>query len=353
MCYLVTSAFFLTFFPPTVTVTILIKSQTIKASGTLQLPARQIAPITVSQSQTVSTTGKGHQDARSAIGYITFYNGLFTSQTVQAGTILTGNDGVQIITDQDAYISAANPPSFGYATVSAHALLKGVSGNIPSFDINEACCATAIKAVNTTSFYGGRNERDFSTVSTQDINKVSTLIIPTLNQSMQGALQTQVRENETLATLPCSPHIATDHQPGEEASTVQVIVSETCQGYAYSKTSFFSHIAAILSQQAVKELGSGYTRIGILHVTQISLSVTKNRVTITFTTQGAYRYALSDKTQSHIKQLLAGKQKKDALRILLSQPGINQAAITGIDDLAKLPKNPQDIKMSIIFLKSS
>src|SRR6266852_3468656 len=40
--YLVTSAFILTFFPPTVTVTLLTKSQTITATGIIQLPARQI-----------------------------------------------------------------------------------------------------------------------------------------------------------------------------------------------------------------------------------------------------------------------------------------------------------------------
>jgi hypothetical protein len=65
LSYLVTSAFITTFFPPTVTVTIMPTSQTLSLTGTFQL-GRLLQPITISQSQTVPTTGKGHQDARSA-----------------------------------------------------------------------------------------------------------------------------------------------------------------------------------------------------------------------------------------------------------------------------------------------
>jgi len=67
--------------------------------------------------------------------------------------------------------------------------------------------------------------------------------------------------------------------------------------------------------------------------------MTKTVVTIAFTSQAVFEYALSTQAQRQIKNLLAGKRKQDALRILLLHPGINQAVITGIDDLAKLPKD--------------
>src|SRR5207248_7333229 len=98
--------------PPIATITIIPKSQQVILNGTLQL-GRLLQPITISQSQTVATTGHGHQPAEQARGYITFYNGLFTSQTIAAGTILTGSDGVQISTDQEAIVPAANPPTWG------------------------------------------------------------------------------------------------------------------------------------------------------------------------------------------------------------------------------------------------
>src|SRR5947199_6353486 len=74
--------------PPIATVTIIPKSQQVTLNGTLQL-GRVLQPLTISQSQITVTTGKGHQDARSATGFITFYNGQLNNVTIAAGTILT------------------------------------------------------------------------------------------------------------------------------------------------------------------------------------------------------------------------------------------------------------------------
>jgi hypothetical protein len=106
-------------------VTIIPKSQTVTLTGSLQL-GRVLQPLTISQSQTTPTTGKGHQDAKQAQGAITFYNGQFSSQTISQGTIFTGSSGVQIITDQEAVVPATNPPIFGQVTISAHAINPGV-----------------------------------------------------------------------------------------------------------------------------------------------------------------------------------------------------------------------------------
>ncbi len=218
--------FYIILNPPIATVTIIPKSQSVTLTGTLQL-GRVLQPLTISQSQTVPTTGKGHQPARYATGYITFYNGLFTSQSVPAGILLTGNDGVQIITDQYATIPEASPPNLGYTLVSAHALYPGSSGNISAYDINQACCATAIKAVNTTSFTGGQDERNFQTVAKADIASVATPLKTTVMQSMQGALQGQVQPPEQLFILPCTPIVTSNHKSGQEATQVKVTVSET------------------------------------------------------------------------------------------------------------------------------
>lgn len=355
LCYLVSTAFITTFFPPTVTVTLLTKSQTVKATGIIQLQARAIPPITLIESQTVQTTGRRHQDARSAIGFITLYNGEFQSVTIPAGKTLTGNSGVTVITDQIATIPAANinPPTFGQVTVSAHAINLGQSGNIPSLDINTPCCFASVIAKNPEHFTGGQDERNFQIVTKKDIAGSASSLETNLAQSMRAALQTQQKQGEAFNILPCSPQVTTDHQPGEEAATVHITVSETCQGYAYSQASFFAQAATILSRRAGNELGSGYTRTGTLHVAPTSTRVTKNIVTITFTSQGVYGYVLSKQTQQHIKQLLTGKRKYDAERLLLALPGIQKAVINGIDDLAKLPKDPNAIYILVIIPISS
>jgi hypothetical protein len=96
--------------PLVATITIIPRSQQVTLSGTFQL-GRVLHPITISQSQTTQATGKGHQDAKAATGFITLYNGQFQIVTIAAGTILTGTSGIQVVIDQDASIPAANRQS--------------------------------------------------------------------------------------------------------------------------------------------------------------------------------------------------------------------------------------------------
>src|SRR5260370_18926505 len=62
--------------PFSVTVTFVAKPQQVALQGTLQL-GRDLNPLTVSQSQSVPTTGRGHHSARAATGFITFYTDQF------------------------------------------------------------------------------------------------------------------------------------------------------------------------------------------------------------------------------------------------------------------------------------
>jgi hypothetical protein len=354
LSYLVIAACITVFFPPVVTVTIIPESHVLTLTGTVQL-GRLLRPITLSQSQTVLTTGKGHQDARSAIGYITFYNGLFSSQTIAAGTIVTGADGVHIITDQEAGIPAANPPSLGYATVSAHAITQGTAGNIPSYDINEACCSTAIKAVNTTPFHGGQNERTFQTVAKADIASIAIPLKTTVAQSMQGAVTAQVNQHETLLVLPCSRAETADHNAGDEAKEVTVTVSQTCSAAAYNSQALEERVKSRLASLAATKLGPGYRLRGDVQVSVKKAIVTRTTtplVFLTFQAQGTWVYGLNAAGQQAIKSLIAGKPKQEALRELLALPGIAHASIrvTGIGDAARLPENIHNIHLVLYIL---
>jgi hypothetical protein len=174
--------------PQVATITIIPKSQFVTLSGTMQL-GRLLPPLTISQSQTTKTTGTGHQAAKQAYGYLKFYNGQFQSVTIAAGTIFTSASGVQISTDYDAVIPPANPPVFGQITIAAHAMKAGAGGNIPSFDINQACCAASVLAKNRNPFTGGQDERSYATVTQHDIHQLSTVLKTTIARSITGALQ--------------------------------------------------------------------------------------------------------------------------------------------------------------------
>jgi len=344
---------YLALHPFTATITIIPKSQQVILSGTLQL-GRLLNPITLSESQTVKTTGKGHQAARAATGYITFYNGSFSEQTVSAGTILTGSDGVQVVTDQQAFIPAESqtiPPALGNVTVSAHALIPGVRGNIPPGDVNQHCCFASLLAQNTRSFYGGQEERDFQTVAKTDIANAATPLKTILSSSIKRAFQGQLKEGEALLTLPCNPIISPDHQIGEEATRVTVSVSETCSAAAYNTDQLQRKALLLLSSQERRTLGARYSEVGSLHVTVTQATSRGTTPTLVFSSVSTWVYALSAKDQERIKALIAGKTKQEALQLLSSLPGIEHVAIAWRDD-TKLPKDTRYIHLVLLIQNS-
>jgi hypothetical protein len=342
------------FNPLIATVTILPKSQQVTLSGTMQL-GRVLAPLTISQSQTTPATGHGHQDAKQATGYITFYNGQLNTIFVPVGTLLTGNDGVQMRTDQDATIPASNLPQVGQTTVSAHAESVGTKGNIAAYDINQGCCATAIKAVNTNAFSGGQNERSYTTVTQKDIHSVSTVLKTTLTLSMQGALQGQLQPNEQLQLLPCTPTVTSDHPIGAEASSVKVTVSETCSAIAYNSQELAAKATSFLTTQAQQKTGTGYSLYGNIQVVVKQATVsstTPHLVFLSFHATGTWVYGISATAQQHIKNLIAGKPTQEAQTLLASMPGVESAAIrfSGFGDATRIPKATGYIHIMLIVV---
>ena len=192
-------------------------------------------PLTMQESRTIATTGRGHQNATYAHGTLTFYNGSFSDQFIPQNMLFTNANGVQIVTDAAVTIPAGNPPTYGEATIAAHALLSGIAGNIPSYSINTACCAPSVKAVNTNDFTGGTNARDYNIVTKQDINNGVTPLTQSLYNQEQHTLHAGLTPDAILLPLPCSSRVTTNHHAGDETASVTIHVSETCSALAYSQ----------------------------------------------------------------------------------------------------------------------
>lgn len=342
LLYLVTAAFITVFLPPVVTIMIVPKSQTIYLTGTLQL-GRLLQPITISQSQTVPTTGKGHQDAKVATGTVTFYNGLFTQQFVAQGTVYTGIDGVQIVTSQDAMIPPGNPTTgYGRVTVTAQAQQSGTSGNITAGDINITIHNGLL--VRNNLFHGGQDERNFQTVTKSDITNVATPLKANLAQSVNGALQGQLKTNEALVTPSCTTTTDSNHQPGDEAATVTITVSETCSAVAVNQNVLRAKVTQLLTAQAERKLGTGYSLLDTPQV-NVTQAIPARQVTLSFTSVGTWIYALSSAEQKLIKKIIAGKNKQEAIKLLNSLPGIEDVSLqfSGFGDDTRIPKNLSNI----------
>jgi hypothetical protein len=361
LCLVLTGAvsliYFVPMFTPSATVTIVLDATLVTSTTILvvtgtptthQLAGRRLSSVTMSQAQTTATTGTAHQDARTAHGYVTFYNGQPSTQVVTAGTLLTGTDGVQVVTDQDAVIPAVIYPTLGQVTVAAHATMTGPGGNMAAGDIYGPCCRVNVSAVNS-AFVGGQNARTYQTVTQQDINTVASHLKASLDQSVQAALQTQVHDGETLVTpLPCRQKVQPDHQPGEEANQVHILLSEMCTGEAYSTVALHTLALQQLTQEAAQRQGDGYHLTGDIQ-TSILQTIPKGHGTVALQIRsaGTWVYQFTPEQLSHLKAIVAGKSKAQATSALLQVPGVQSVSVS-LKNGSTLPTDRGHIQLALL-----
>jgi VCBS repeat-containing protein len=335
---------------PTATITIMPKAEAITTTATFHIGAgrsgvqgRVLPALTVTQSLTVPATGRGHQDAKAATGIVTLYNGLSTVQSVAIGTILTGQNGISVVTNEAAIIPPANPPSLGETSVTAHALQTGSSGNIQARDIN-IMLSTGLFAKNTAPFSGGQNERDFSYVTQGDIQQAMSVLTPHLLQSEQAALSAQLQPGETLAAPTCTtPGALSNRQSGDEATEVKVTVSETCMAAVYNPQSLQK---AGIEQLFTKVSKQQYSLAGTIQITVRSVTIQSGSATLTALLHGVWVYQINE---PQIQNLVAGKKRLDAIQLLSAMPGVEHASIAGITDNQFLPEDAAHIHLLILL----
>lgn len=348
---------------PSASVTIVTASQHFTTTSTLQLvtdgtadptknqvPGRALSSVTMSQQKTVPATGTTRQAAQAAHGYITFYNGATYSQTIPAGTVLVGADGVQLVTDADAILPAAVFPTFGQASITAHAAISGAGGNVRTGDVYGACCRLNVSAVSG-AFHGGQDARTYQSVTQQDITSVVPTIKNSLDQSIQAALQTQVQASETLITpLAYTSKVTPNRQPGEEATQLQVTVSETCTGMAYTTNALTSLATQRATQDAEKRLGTGLTTTtGVQSRVVQTTPSSHGTLTLHIRSSSVWAYPFSQEQQNSIKAMIAGMSKDKATAILLLRMAEVQSVSITLKNGTTLPTDAQHI--SLLFLQ--
>jgi VCBS repeat-containing protein len=333
------------------TATIHLAAQSNQLTGD-QIPGRLLPSLTMSQSETVKTTGVGHQNATEAQGTIRLYNGLLVSQVMLAGTIFTGADGIQVMTDQTAVIPAGNPPIYGQTTVPAHAIEPGSRGNIQAYDINTVFSAS-ILAKNTMSFYGGQDARTYPIVAQQDIDNAVSHLKPSLTHSIQGAFTTLLMNDEALIAPTCHLTITKDKIAGEEATHVQVSVSQTCQAAAYIVADLHQAVTHLVNQEALHQYGTPYRLVGDLTITPAQTALTASTqeiATIKITATSRWVYQLGTFQKQQITHLIAGNEKRHALMLLSQMAGIQQTTVSivgGYNDT--LPQDAGRIQIVVIY----
>ncbi len=323
-----------------------------------QVAARLLEVGSPTQSQSVPTTGTGHAPARVGEGTVTLYNAAPYSQTVAAGTVLTGIDGVEIVTDAPAVIPAGNPPIEGEATVPAHAPAIGPQGNIAPLDLNGLCCMAGVSVKNTMAFHDGQYAYDYPMVTQADIDHAAGPLVATLTPATQEDLQGKIGPNEHLAVpVQCQPTVTPDHPVGSDASQVTVSVSVTCHAEAYDHETVVRLVTNALMQQATTSLGRGYALRGTISTTitpaGAPLHAKPGTLTLLVTGQGAWVYQVRRAEQARLTKLIAGLSRQQAIRVLQQQESGHLVAVhIQVSGLwasgTTLPTDPARIQLTVI-----
>ncbi len=320
-----------------------------------QIPSRLLSFTTPTKSATITTTGVGYTPAIKATGEITFYNEAPYSQTIDAGTVITGNDRIQIVTDQTVTIAAGNGTTNGSATAPVHTIQAGVRANIPPFAINTLCCVSGILARNLTAFTGGQDPQPYQIVSQTDVKREAGSLAISLDAPAHQGIQEQVKPTEQLIQpVQCSRTTTSNPQVGERAITASVSVFQTCNAQVYDYSLMQSLTQSAFLADAQKQAGSNFIQRGTLTLAidkTTLLDKSHQTYQLTVSAAGTLFFHLTGSQLQRLKMQIAGETITEAKRQLLTLAGVQGVYIQPArqSDLS-LPTNPDQIQMIVSSL---
>ncbi len=191
----------------------------------IRIPAVFSPLKTFTTSAKIIPTGIKTYQATAAHGVLTIYNGSVFSQGIPQGMILTSKSGIEIVTNTSVFVPAGNPPNFGIATVSAHAVIAGDQGNIVAQDMN-TIFGSSLYIRNLVAFTGGGNSYSVRVETQQDRQ--------TATDNARASLTAQKAKIHEFLAYPC-----------KETTLVRKGVlglSWSCQYVSYSVPSYMKVI---------------------------------------------------------------------------------------------------------------
>ena len=89
-----------------------------------------------------------------------------------------------------------------------------------------------------------------------------------------------------------------------------------------------------------------YSLAGMIQITVRSVTIQPGSATLIALLHGVWVYQLN---QSQIQQLVEGRKRLDAIRLLSATPGIQSVSITGVTDNQVLPEDTAHIHLLILL----
>jgi len=207
-----------------------------------------------------------------------------------------------------------------------------------------------VTATNTVPFSGGQDAKDYSFVQTSDIHNAATSVLERLTPKVSAALYQKARGGEQLVTPLCAPHAISSKDPGEEAASVTVSVTQICKSVVYTLDSLEQVATTLLAHTASLE---GYQQIGTVQVTITGSMYTKTTAQLRVSVTGVWVYHFSQGKLTHLTGLIAGETQENAEQQLEKESGIQQVSIrvSRLDFKDMLPTDPAHIHL-VLFIVS-
>ncbi len=357
-----------TYFHPTATVTLFPTQKEVSQTysflavtgtadpGQHQVSSRLLTVTTPTKSETIKTTGLAQTPPIQAQGAVIFYNQAPYSQTIEAGTVLTGSDGIQIVTDETVTIAPGSGAINGSATVSAHTLQAGRQANIAPLDINGFCCVAGILAKNTNGFTGGEDPKTYPIVSQPDVNAATKQLAGTLDPLAKDAIGKQMKATEQILTpLNCTSQTTAIPKVGEKATQAQVNVSETCTSQVYDDAALQELTRSQFLRDVATQAGADFIPKGAVAIAlekATLLDKSHNAYHLSVTATGSVIFHLSKARLATLTRQIAGKRLDQAQRVLLQLQGVQGVYIRPLSSSdSSLPTDPSQI--AILVMTSS
>lgn len=301
-------------------------------SAQQQIAGARLLSATTTQTMTQPATGKGQAQAAPASGIIKMIAHIvYGSVSETVGTVLTGSDGVTIVSDQaaTAYIDAG-----GFAYFRAHVTTPGAAGNFPSGAFHAVVRAglNSAEFYNVTPFTGGQDAGSYSFAQSKDIVTGEQTLTTMTTLGTLAILASKLSAEEQWAVPPaCTPRATANTTPGQRVKNFQVTVTVTCSGEVYDAQAAKAVAAQQLTTIASSELGADYQLSGQITTSITSVQVTEKQqgiLSVSLFTQGTWVFQFTQAQKQLLARLVSGKSTAEAQKLLTKQTNIARASIT-------------------------
>ena len=146
----------------------------------IRVPAVLLPPKTFMAHIAIVPTGVRTYPATIAHGTLTITNGSIIGQSIPAGFAIQG-----VVTDYAVYVPGGNANGYGYAIVTAHALISGKGGNFATLAINQVI-GSSVYIRNLSAFTGGKDSYAVKFATAQDKQTANTKARDILAMQING-----------------------------------------------------------------------------------------------------------------------------------------------------------------------